>query len=46
MRTLAGYFFVLTKTTGKHKKRDLLAGPGDSLSLGLDNEIEKTEKSF
>ena len=35
-----------SRQMANYTKPELLAGPGDSLSLGLDNEIEKTEKLF
>ena len=33
-----------SRQQASYTKPELLAGPGDSLSLGLDNEIEKTNK--
>ena len=35
-----------SRQMARYTKPELLAGPGDSLSFGLDNEIEKTKKLF
>lgn len=35
-----------SRQQASYTKPELLAGPGDSLSLGLDNETEKTKKLF
>jgi ATP-dependent DNA helicase RecG len=35
-----------SRQQARYTKPELLAGPGDSLSLGLDNETEKTKKLF
>jgi ATP-dependent DNA helicase RecG len=35
-----------SRQMASYTKPELLAGPGGSLSLGLDNEIEKTKKLF
>lgn len=35
-----------SRQQASYTKPELLAGPGDSLSLGLDNETKKTKKFF